>query len=109
MSSGPAEMMYKSFPQTFFIFYNHEKMNTADLLQETCNQLKSTLQALGFERDRLAELCCNLDLDMEELEESIHSLSNLQEGTGGTPGSSDVQMSELEIGVIGVHQPNTWK
>ncbi len=64
-------MMYKSFPQTF-CFYFPRKMTT-DLLRETCNQLKSTLQALASERDRLAELCCDLDLDIEALEESIRS------------------------------------
>ncbi len=84
-------------------------MQTTDLLQETCNQLKSTMQALGYERDRLAEVCCDLDQDIAALEEAIRSLSALQDGTGGTPRTPDVQMLPRVVGVFGIHQPNTFK
>ncbi len=84
-------------------------MQTTDLLRETCNQLKSTLQALGFERDRLAEVCCDIDQDISALEESIRSLSALQDSAGGATTRPDIEVSEREEGVFGIHQPNTLK
>ncbi len=84
-------------------------MNTADLLRDTCTQLKSTMQALAFERDRLAEVCCDLDQDIEALEEAIRSLSAPQDGTGGTTTCPYKEVSEREMGVTSVHQSNTWK
>ncbi len=81
-------------------------MQTPDLLREICDQLKSTLQALASER---REVCCDLDQDIEALEEAIRRLSALQDGTGGTSTCPDIEVSPREVGVIGVHQPNTWK